>query len=530
MTRFISCFLRTNQRIAWRDGRSVNFSPSRFSAWGLRPGLFLALLIHGLATGQEAPELNRPAVRAIPVTVAVDRSCLQEPDWQQQIGRRITLASRQLEQQVGLQLVIVSVVPWQCDSRVDGQLAALQELQAEVPRRQSQLVLGFVQETKPASLEDFRTQFGPQREELELLGLAPNFSGYALIRDVILADDTGEWRIMDEFLTETLIHELGHVFGAVHVVRRDSVMRRGLGEQAAFQFDPVNAAIVRAAKWMDFHRGLSSLSRTELGQMIQGYETLLQGQVADGGADFYLGALAQFTKQDEKAIAAYHRALRWSPRDAYTHYNLGTLYERTGQWPYAVAEWQIVQRLGGPRSLVERAEAALRRVAAADVPLVPPQTFSDPRCGVSITLPYGYVVPAPPLLQDLQANFGQEAIVLGAFLSPVTEAAIFVVASAETVQIPPDVTQQALQELLVGLLVGAREGGSQIAQSGVAQMGQRQGAYLLTKDPDGSCLALWGLLHRDRVVCVGAWARSEADWQASWTEIDAAMRQVQWQL
>jgi len=504
-------------------------STSRFSAWGLRPGLLLALLVHGLARGQVAPELNRPAVRAMPVTVAVDRSFLQEPDWQQQIGRRVTLASDQFEQQLGLQFVVVSVVPWQCDSRVDGHLAALKELQAEIPRGQSQLVIGFVRETKPASLDEFRSRFGPQTEELELLGLAPNFSGYALIRDVVLTDDTGERRIMDAFLTETLIHELGHVFGAVHVKQRDSVMRQGLGEQATFQFDPVNAAIVRAAKWMDFHRGLPSLSHPELLQMIQGYETLLQGPVADGGADFYLGALAQFTKQDEKAIAAYTRALRWSPRDPYTHYNLGTLYERTGQWPYAIAEWEIVRRLQEPRALVERAEAALRRVSTADVPPVPPQTFSDQRYGVSIPLPYGYVVPAPPLLQKLRANFGQETLVLGAFLSPVTKAAIFVVASVETVQVPPEATPQALQELLVGLWVGAQEGGFQIAQSGVAQMGQRPGAYLLTKDPDGSCLALWGLLHRDRVVCVGAWAGSEADWQASWSDLDAAMRGVQWE-
>jgi len=234
-------------------------------------------------------------------------------------------------------------------------MGIVEELQAVIPDDGVDIVVGFIAERRDAP---------PTGERLEVkgytLGLAPCFTGTVVVSEVVASRDGQEWRVPEANLRENLTHELGHLFGAVHV-RGVSVMSGKPGGAPTFDFAPLNLEVVKACRWVDFREHFASLSPDELTRLADLYAALADGPAEDDGVHFYRAIVLTFLDRYEEAIAEYERVLQTSWGDAYTHVNVGELYEKTGDRAKARSHWSVAVALGKPAEVVRQAQMALER-------------------------------------------------------------------------------------------------------------------------------------------------------------------------
>ncbi len=297
----------------------------------------------------------RAVERTVHVKVAVDDSFMRYPDWQAQIQTRLQAASDQWSRQLGISFVIDQCTTWQPPQGLTNYLDIVEELHRAVPRGEADIVIAFSRQESPAG----------QPMPLHVFGISPNFMGYTMLYDLVVLvgpDPQGgstALTVRPEARIETLIHELGHLFGAVHRTGA-SAMRPIPGLPAIHVFDDLNAQLIRYARWIDFDQGLSSLSRRELQQMAAVYDRLASAGGTDYGVHLYLGLTYDTLNQVKPAITQYNAVLALEADDPFAHYNLGRLLVHEGRTAEARQHLSQVLTIGEPRRIVEQARYLLR--------------------------------------------------------------------------------------------------------------------------------------------------------------------------
>jgi len=300
---------------------------------------------------QVAADLD--AVRATPrvvrVHAVVDDSFRRYPDWESQIAERLNAASAQTSTQVGLSFVLAGCSAWQPPSGLSNYLDLVSELRRTVPRGDADIVIAFSREDRV---------YDPQMP-LHVFGISPNFSGYTILNDLVVLGTDGTARtVRPEAQLETIIHELGHLFGAVHRVG-PSVMRPIPSTPAIHTLDDLNARLIDAARWIEFEGGLESLSAHELRQMADLYQEISSAGGADYGVHLYLAFVYHTLNDAEPAIAQYRAVLVMEPEEPFANFNLGSLYRDQGRFDEARRYFQKVISIGEPQQIVEQARTAL---------------------------------------------------------------------------------------------------------------------------------------------------------------------------
>jgi tetratricopeptide (TPR) repeat protein len=297
--------------------------------------------------------------RLVRVRAAADPVFRSLPAWEERLRARFAAATAELSRQVPIDFELVSVQPWVPSATTADGMDIIEDLQTGVPREDVDVVVGFTAERRNAP---------PEGERLEVrgytFGLAPCFTGTVVVSEVVAGREGREWRVPDTTLRENLVHELGHLFGAVHA-RGDSVMRTQPSGAPVYDFDPLNVRVIQACRWVDFREEFASLSRDELEQLAQAYDDLAQGPAADDGVHFYRAIALTFLERYEEAIAEYNRVLATSRSDAYTHVNLAKLYEARGDMKEARSHWAIAVGLGRPAEVAREAREALDRLGGS---------------------------------------------------------------------------------------------------------------------------------------------------------------------
>lgn len=243
------------------------------------------------------------------------------PDWEGRIRRRIAAAAGHLARQTMIDCELRSIEPWERD--VEEQTTGLDlvdQLQRDVPSNDpGELVIAFSAEQREAP--DEAKAFAVLDAEL---GVAPCLAGGLVVTEVFAEKDGVGWRMPEAVLEESLLHEIAHVFGAVHV-KGDTTMRASVPQAVSNQFHPKNAQAMNAARWVEFNRTFSSLSAEDLTSLVDTYAEMAGGLATDDGARFYRAQALQALGRDGEAIGEYEAVLETSPNDAYSHYNLGWL-------------------------------------------------------------------------------------------------------------------------------------------------------------------------------------------------------------
>lgn len=215
----------------------------------------------------------------VPVKLLVDDD---EPAirtiWEPRLRNRLAEASQILEQHCGVRLEVAAVDTWRSDNGVNDFGQSLAEFERTVNPSPGKLAIGFT------------SQYHIPPRHVPLGGTRGPFYPWILIR---------EWsqHVTASERLEVLVHELGHVLGAVHSAESDSVMRPMLGDRQsharAFRigFDPLNtlamcllADELRQGPFRGFAR-IRPQTRVSLQQV---YSTLAQSLPNDPAAPKYM--------------------------------------------------------------------------------------------------------------------------------------------------------------------------------------------------------------------------------------------------
>ena len=224
------------------------------------------------------------AVGKITVKIFVDEDeAAPQRIWEARLRKRIDKVSDILEKHCRMRLEVVAVGKWKSDDRINEFPRSLREFEQEVSPGKAQVAIGF---TSQYQLTKGRTNLGGTRGLLHT---------HVLIR---------EWsrQIAEPERMEVLLHEVGHLLGAVHSPEGNSVMRPVLGDRLSravgfrVMFDPINTLAMHAVgeeiRLRDA-RGFSQLSLDTRLLLRDIYKLLGAALPKDPAAPRYLHLLQQ---------------------------------------------------------------------------------------------------------------------------------------------------------------------------------------------------------------------------------------------
>jgi hypothetical protein len=151
--------------------------------------------------------------------------------WEQRLRHRIAAASAILEKHCRVGLNVVAVDTWKSDNSITDFTESLREFEQKVDPAPATLAIGFT------------SQWRMVHGRVHMAGTRGPLHPHILVR-------VGSPEISEAEKLEFLVHELGHLMGAVHSPEPDSVMRPVLGDNRAgrsdfqIRFDPVNTLIM----------------------------------------------------------------------------------------------------------------------------------------------------------------------------------------------------------------------------------------------------------------------------------------------
>jgi tetratricopeptide (TPR) repeat protein len=274
-------------------------------------GLFLA----GPALHAAASEM-----RELKVGAAVSPGFKSIPGWKNEFERRLNYASRIFESAFKIRFRPAKYWNWHPSDEAAETRKLLEDLRVNFPMKDTDLIVGL---TRLTEMPD------PERiKDLHVIGQARPFAGYVLIR----YPASKLFKIQQETV---LVHEIGHVFGAVHTGNRSSIMSPVVERQIPSGFDETNRQIISLTRGMDFRRGIEFLDAPTLQRLLNAYLNLA---LHDQTSDFYqaLGLFYVRLNQFDEALQAWREAIFLDDDNPQLYLDLGILYFKTGRKDEAV--------------------------------------------------------------------------------------------------------------------------------------------------------------------------------------------------
>jgi tetratricopeptide (TPR) repeat protein len=296
------------------------------SVAGAVVGLAVAVAVAAAARADAASEAPEP--RTLVVHVAIDEVLRSSPRWRVEFERALVEASRVLGAPTGLRFVAGDVVPW---SPARGSVEALlDDLRAHRTIEAGAILAGLTTRGRVSEgLSSYR--------EACLVVVAPVRPRFARL----------------------LVHELGHLFGGVHLPGDTGLLASG---NPGLSLDPLNAALVALHGRRSFDPRLFPLARKEQPRALELYrraveagapearmhvaqilleqgdaqealtvvEAFLQGAPRDIEALNLRGIALRRLGRPAEAVVVYDRALAVRPRHASLHFNRAIALDRLG--------------------------------------------------------------------------------------------------------------------------------------------------------------------------------------------------------
>lgn len=268
------------------------------------------------------PSAARAGVpRTIRVGIAVTPDFKTVRDWRPDFEKRLAYASRIFEREFQIRFVPFKWYEWPTAVGREASHVMIEDLMSRYPLKDVDIMIGLSR--IPVNVK------GPIKDP-DVLGQARPFSGYLVLR----YPKNRMYKIQEE---TALVHELAHLFGAVHTGDSTSILYPIVEKQLPASFDSENHEIISKTRNMDFRRGLGSLPSNVLQNLLGSY---LKLAATDQSFDFYssLGVLYVTLGQYDDALGVWKKAAAILPTSARIHYDLGMLYYRMGSKAEAIRE------------------------------------------------------------------------------------------------------------------------------------------------------------------------------------------------
>ncbi|RKY88249.1 hypothetical protein DRQ09_03155, partial [candidate division KSB1 bacterium] len=238
---------------------------------------------------------ERDSLRIIEVTAAADEEFRSQYNWIEEIRNRMEFVSKVFEQEVGIRFNVIHFRKWNSDNSINIMQLLIRELKKNIPKEGSDIVIGFTSQ--------YSKNFSGDYDDY-IAGLAYSFQDYVLIRTV----RSENWNRLRKY--QSIIHELGHLFGAVHVKDVSSIMHNPIVSLRAMKFDKYNKQIIKITKKRDFNKGIESLSRNDIERLINLYQKIIEINPEEGFPYFYLSLLYSKKRMPEKGELELKKALK----------------------------------------------------------------------------------------------------------------------------------------------------------------------------------------------------------------------------
>lgn len=274
--------------------------------------VLIFMLLFGLL-GNWVGNAEAAQVREMRVRVAVSPSYQTTPEWKEKFKQRLAYASSIFEREVGIKFTPVKFDSWNPADESDIN-TLFEDLRSNISLDGNiDLVIGL------ASAKNILPN---QMNDSHIIGRARPFSGYLVLRHPL----DPLFKIQEETV---LIHELGHLFGAIHTFEPNTIMSAVIEKQIPTKFDPLNRDLVKLTRDIDFRKGQEALDERMIQFLLNSYQKLAgTGQPFE----FYyaLGHLHLKTGDFQNAHQALKKALELEPNSAQIHYDLGVLSNKIG--------------------------------------------------------------------------------------------------------------------------------------------------------------------------------------------------------
>jgi tetratricopeptide (TPR) repeat protein len=306
-----------------------------------------ALLMVSGAWGRASPSAD---VRVVRVKAVADEAFRADVGWKEEIRGHLASADERLREVAGIGLDLVSLESWTTHEGSSMPLL-LEELRTGVEKDEAEVVIGFTGHPPPAALTFLPGN--PRRFPV------PFTAGIALPlgdRGVVRRTD---W---DELTRHTLVHEVAHLFGGLHV-REESILETAT-DRLSFRLDPFNRRVLDFTRDRDFDRGIREIPEDELAALAALYrQAPLRGD-SDPDTVIRIAYLFMLAGEVEDALEMVQRALEIAPEQSRGIFRHALIPELEG-WAegrettvrdryvlaraYALAErWPAVSDLLGP--------------------------------------------------------------------------------------------------------------------------------------------------------------------------------------
>jgi tetratricopeptide (TPR) repeat protein len=270
-----------------------------------------------------APEVfaNRSGEdRALLVKIVADQSFAQQNLWKQKARKIIMGSSDMISELLGVRIGIDGFEVWEHEP-IDDIAVLTTRMINEVELGRADILVGLCLETDRAKIQGLRKD-----------GLTIAYRGFMI-------QTVPGGKKNNNYLPIVIVHEMIHAFGGVHVY--DGTLMSPIFEnEIKVVVDPLNEAIIKITRNIDFSKGYSSLSKDNLEKLSNLYKRSTQTGNQEIPTYLELGLIYSELGNYDEAIRAFRKAVRQDQSLAFGWERIGDCYRLQGDIERAIITFE----------------------------------------------------------------------------------------------------------------------------------------------------------------------------------------------
>lgn len=294
---------------------------ARASVWGGIESLLFCLLFFSSAPLPSLRAAGKPKSaqpEGEPKRTVTFKVALADPfgigiDGKREVRKLNSMASVAFSRAFGIEFQIITWETWKVDKTLNTMPAVLNDFKRKVGPGEADVVIGVL---------------GPSGPTDSPAGIADYFNGYVLLR---LGQPGAAVRVA--------IHELGHIFGAVDLDEKNTIMNP---RDPGWQFDTFSTRVISLNKDRSFHTQRFPSPRSLIKEVIAEYEGRASLKRSEPEIQLFLAYLYIETEDYASASKACTEVLKVNAGLTEIHSLLGNLYLAQGRTDEAIAEYRKV--------------------------------------------------------------------------------------------------------------------------------------------------------------------------------------------